>query len=359
MRRQFIIIFLLIFVYSLSSVELEFIDTVTLAGGGGDDFLKAPTPLVVTEQGYYLVPDYKDSDIKIFNLKGQFVKRIGRKGHGPNELIEPRACDYLDGRFIVLDMGRRAYLLYKTDEKSIIKETDMLLSVAMGNDIAMMKDDNILVAGYKADNKGKSWDYYTYNFKSKQYNYLLDIETKFGFDSYNAYRNAEKDLSAIGSGGYCDWWGNYAYFVWTGNLKIFKINLKTKEITSFGEKTDNYRTPVATERLKKALKELDRYAWANEIHKFSLIMGIYTNKKYFMLMYNRPIEKGEKLNSRMLQFYSHNGDFINEIKITDGSGCTLYISKDMNDDILYLVKLVRGNDGIEETYQVSRFKILD
>ena len=73
MKLQFISLLLLFLVCGLTAVELEFIDTVTLSGGGGDDFLKAPTPLAVTEDGYYLIPDYKDADIKIFDMKGQFV----------------------------------------------------------------------------------------------------------------------------------------------------------------------------------------------------------------------------------------------------------------------------------------------
>jgi hypothetical protein len=356
-KVEFISILLLALVSCLTAVELEFIDTITLTSGGGDNFLKAPTPLAVTEDGYYLVPDYKDADIKIFDLKGQFVRRVGSKGHGPNELIEPRGCDYLEGRFVVLDMGRRAYMLYTRDKESIIKETDMLRSIAMGNDIALMKDDKVLVSGYKADKNGKSWHCYTYDFNTRQFNYLVSTKTKFGFSSYNAYKNAEKDLSAIGSGGYCDWWGNHAYFVWTGNLKIFKINLKTGQITPFGKKTTNYRTPVATERLKKALKELNKIAWASEIHKFSLIKGLYTNRNYLMLMYDKPLEKDEEINSRMLQFYSLDGTFINETQITKASGCSLYVSKNSDDGILYMLKLVPGKDKVEESYQVTRFKI--
>lgn len=358
MKVLFISIFLLLLVSGLHAVELEVIDTITLTGGGGDDFLKAPTPLAVTEDGYYLVPDYKDADIKIFDLKGKFVKRVGSKGHGPNELIEPRGCDYLEGHFVVLDMGRRAYMLYTRDKDSIIKETNMLRSMAMGNDVALMKDDKVLLSGYKSDKDGNHWECFTYDFKTGQYRHLTTAETMFGFRSYKAYKNAEEDVSAIGSGGYCDWWGNHAYFVWTGNLKIFKINLKTGQIKTFGKKTANYRQPIATDRLKKALKELNKIAWASEIHKFSLIKGIYTNRNYLMLMYDKPLEKDEETNSRMLQFYSLDGTFINETQITKASGCSLYVSKNSDDGILYMLKLVPGKDEVEESYQVTRFKIV-
>jgi hypothetical protein len=358
MKRQIFSILLLLFVCGLPAVELEFIDTVTFTGGGEDDFLKAPAPFAVTEDGYYLVPDYKDADIKIFDLKGKFVKRVGRKGHGPNELIEPRESDYLEGRYIVLDMGRRAYMLYTRDKESIIKQTHMLRSMYMGNDVSLMKGDKVLLSGYKADKEGNHWECFTYDFKTDQYQHLATAETMFGFSSYKAYKNAEEDISAIGSGGYCDWWGDYAYLVWTGNLKIFAINLKSGQIKTFGKKTTNYRQPVATDRLKKALRERNTTEWGREINKFSQIMGLYTNRNYLLLMYNKPLEKGEAMNSRMLQFYSLDGVFINETQITEGSGCALYLSKDSNDGILYMLKWVPGKDELEEAYQVTRFKIV-
>ena len=358
MKRQIIAILLLILVSVLPAVELKFIDAVTLSSGGGDDFLKAPAPFAVTEDGFYLVPDYKDGDLKVFDLKGKFVKRVGRKGHGPNEFITPRECDYLEGRYVVLDMGRRAYMLYTRDKESIIKETNVRRSSYMGNDVALMGGDKVLLAGYKPDKDGNHWECFTYDFKTGQYNYLVNSETKFGFSSYRAYQQAREDIRPIGSAGYCDWWGDHAYLVWTGNLKILKINLKSKQITAFGKKTSHYRRPIATDRLKKALRERNTIAWKEESNKFSLIMGLYTNKNYLLLMFNKPLEKGEETNSRMLQFYSLDGTFLNETQITKGSGCTLYLSKAKDDGILYMMKWLPGKYEKDETYQITRFKIV-
>jgi hypothetical protein len=115
---------------------------------------------------------------------------------------------------------------------------------------------------------------------------------------------------------------------------------------------------IATDRLKKALKELNTTAWTKEMDKFSPIMGLYTNQNYLLLMYDKPLEKGEETNSRMLQFYSLDGTFINETQITKASGCSLYVSKDSDDGILYMLKWVPSKDEVEETYQVTRFKIV-
>ena len=112
MKRYTTIIFLLLFCVILPAIELKLIDTVTLVPGEGkDDFLAAAAPFAVTEDGLYLIPDYKAGDIKVYDMKGHFVKRAGRRGFGPNELIEPRESDYMNGCYIVLDMGGRQYTL--------------------------------------------------------------------------------------------------------------------------------------------------------------------------------------------------------------------------------------------------------
>jgi hypothetical protein len=357
-RLTIISILLLLAVNVLPAVQLEKIDTVTLSDGGGDDFLKAPALFAVTEDGLYLIPDRKDADIKVFDLKGKFVKRIGRKGHGPNEFINPMACDYLNRRYIVLDMGKRAYMLFGRDKRKFLKEIKTRRSIYMGKGLSLMKNDKLLLEGHITDKNGRAWQCYIYDFNSGQYEHLVPKETKYGFNSIKEYKKAHGDLSAIGTPGYCDWWGNYAYLVWLGNLKIFKINLKTKQFQTFGKKTDNYRQPAATDRLKKAYKSRDLKTWGKEMGKFSRIMGLYTNKNYLLLMYNKPKAESEKINSRMLQFYTLDGVYINELQITKNSGCSLYLSKDRDDGILYMIQWAPATDDSEEFYQMTRFKMV-
>jgi hypothetical protein len=132
--------------------------------------------------------------------------------------------------------------------------------------------------------------------------------------------------------------------------------MKTKEMVTFGKKTENYRQPMATERKKKALRERNLQVLGEESGKFSDIMGLYTNKNYLLLSYDRPLVKGEDVNSRMLQFYTLDGTFINELQITQGTGCALYLSKDRDDHVLYM--LHPGKDEDYQEYLISRFKII-
>jgi hypothetical protein len=341
----------------LPAVELKLIDTVTLAPGEGDNLLVSVAPFAVTEDGLYLVPDHRAGDIKVYDMKGRLVRRVGRKGFGPNELVEPRESDYLGGYYVVLDMGRRQFTLYQRDKKSFLKEIKQLRSIYMGNDVSMMTCDNVLIEGYIPGKDETHWKCYTYDFNTGKYNYLVSLATFYGFSSYKEYQKSRKDMDTIGSSGYCDWWGDYAYLVWRGNLKIFKINMKTKEMVTFGKKTENYRQPMATERKRKALRERNLQVLGEESGKISNIIGLYTNKNYLLLMYNKPRVKGEEVNSRMLQFYTLDGTFINELQITHGTGCVLFLSKDKNDDILYMIRPGENYD-VDETHLACRFRII-
>jgi hypothetical protein len=357
MKPIIISILILLLCSALPAVELELIDKVILSGGGGDDFIKLPAGFAVTEDGLYLVPDYKDGDLKVFNTQGMLVKRVGRKGPGPNEFISPARCDYLDRRFVVLDFGKRKYMLFTRDKESVVKETKVLPSVYMGNDVALMKGEKLLLAGWKPDKDGKGWECFSFDFKTEQYDHFLPTELKYGFKSVTAYKNARADIEPIGTSAYCDWWGDYAYFVWIGNLKVFKINMKTRRVETFGNKTTNYRQPAATAKLKKAYNTRNIEEWGKQINTFSLITGLITNKNYLLLMYEKPLSKGDNTQARMLQFYTLDGNFINEVLIPDGDKGAFYLNKD--DDILYQLKMVRVEDEeLEETARITRFRLL-
>jgi hypothetical protein len=358
MKQIITAILLVLFCTALPAVELKLIDTVILSGGGEDDFIKAVGAFAVTEDSLYLVLDLKDGDIKVFDLKGRFVRRMGGKGHGPGEFLQPRACDYLDRRFVVLDLDRRVYMLLTRDKESILKESKILRSIYMGNDLALMKDEKLLLAGYIPGKDGKEWGLFTYDFKNGHYDYLVPDWIKYGFQSAKAYESAREDTWAIGSSEYCDWWGDNAYLAWIGDLKVFKFDMKTRQIQIFGKKTGNYSQPVPSTQLTKTLKERNFDAYGKLRDNFSLLMGIFTNKNYLLLSYMKPKTKGQKINSRMLQFYTLDGAFINEVQITQGEGCGLYLSKDRDDDILYMLQIVYANDDeTEEKFKITRFKM--
>jgi hypothetical protein len=136
--------------------------------------------------------------------------------------------------------------------------------------------------------------------------------------------------------------------------------MKTREIQTFGKKTENYSQPMPSAQLKKAKKERNFDVYYKLRWKFSTIMGIFTNKNHLLVDYMKPKTEGQKINSRMLQFYTLEGKFINELQITNEEGCGLYLSKDRDDDILYMLQIVYAdNEETDEYFKVTRLNMVN
>jgi hypothetical protein len=189
----------------------------------------------------------------------------------------------------------------------------------------------------------------------------MRTHTRFGFDNVGDYKKNEDDISVIGIGGYCDWHRDHAYFVWKGDLNVHKININTKKRTTFGHKTANYRQPVATEKLKSLYgirSKLNEYV--EEIKKFSYVYGVFVTDDYIMTTYEKVLEPGEKYQERMLQFYTPDEKFINEVIIPCEGAGGIFFSKDKKNNILYLFrrKIIEKEDEDEELFLLSRYKLV-
>jgi hypothetical protein len=353
--------FILLIIPMLRAVQLKHIDTVYLKGSDEDDFIKVPSFFSVTEDGLCFVMDRKEADLKIFDSEGKMVKRIGRKGHGPNEFMNPDNCDYYQGQFLVQDLGSRKYSLFERDEENIVKEAAVFRPLYIGNDISLLGNGRALISGFTPGKKGKGWGGFIYNFRTKEITYLLRDMKKYGYSNVRDYKRNRKDISIIGSSGYCDWRGDYAYFLWKGNLKIHMVNMKTREIKTFGHKTANYRQPVVTDALKKAYGRVETINdYVKEAEKFSYAYGVFTTKDYVMTTYEKVLEPGEKYQERMMQFYTLDGKFINEVIVPCEGAGGIFFSKDKEDDILYLFrrKIIEKEDEDEELFLLSRYKLI-
>jgi hypothetical protein len=62
------------------------------------------------------VLDGNNFRVLVFDANGRFVRRIGRRGEGPGELIAPAGMTVMtDGTVVVSDDGRRAFSLFNSD----------------------------------------------------------------------------------------------------------------------------------------------------------------------------------------------------------------------------------------------------
>ena len=88
-----------------------------------------------------------------------------------------------------------------------------------------------------------------------QTTFLLPSYHKYGlksFDEYETKYHRKSDIRTIGIVVFFDIQGDDVYFVWEGDLKILKINMKSGKLVFFGKKPSHYIKPFATKEMSEA-----------------------------------------------------------------------------------------------------------
>ncbi len=341
-------VFFLLVATTLMSVDIKLIQKIPVSQG--KVILEGPVSLQVSDDDIIYITDLKAGSIKTFNQEGQFLSTWGTKGAGPKEFLFPFFSHYDNGLLAVMDFGKRKIIVLKKNGKAGLKEKMILPCRSAGDDI-ILRNGRVLVSGYILDENEKSFHLYSRSLtKEDDVIFLLPTEMKYGYKSYNEYRkksNNTIEFRALGPMCYCDVAGNHVYSVWQANLNIFKINLTTKKISTFGNTTANYHRPYATDRMEKARvtrnSKLD-----DEKKKMSFIKGLFVNNKYVFVYYDKaPYVEGKP--QSVLQFYTLDGKFLKEI-VTDNflsnlsffrkSDNTFFCSQRSknDDDSMYIMK---------------------
>ncbi len=326
------------------------------------EFPANPWSFCVTEDDVFIIPDYKEGNIKIYEKTGSslsLINIVGHKGYGSDELGEPAYCFYNkeNSRLGVIDFGLEKIFLYDRIGRSELKRTLVVNLPRLGDDIQVY-GDKLFISGDEYDRNGKPNSFYYIPISTKNGKtittgsptFLLPSYEKFGLNSWQEYQEKYVDepyIRIVGIDAWFDIQGDFAYFVWEGDLRIIKININSGERTSFGMRPANYIKPYATEEMKKSLKNYDIAGIERERAKMSHIKNIFTSSKYVLVIY-----KGPGSISR-LQFYDLGGQFINEVSIENQpEQSKMWFDKDK--DILYFLPVSKEE---RKDYFVSKYHI--
>lgn len=317
--------------------------------------LKFPISFCVTEDNLFLVVDFKGGDVKIYNSNGELINVLGRKGYGPDEFSKPLFCYYKNKKFILSDVGQRKFFIYERKKKLNFVRTDEISVTVVGDDLQL--DGNILyISGSKRTKEGKLHKFYTLHLDKKGHNtYYLPAYLKFGLASDNEYKTElfkKTDITTIGVRGLFDIHGNFAYYIWEGDLKIFSINLKTKEISIFGKKMPHYIKPYTSKKITNAFFSRQGNYVQKERSKMSYLKQIFTTEKHVMLIYTVPKKKEE--NFYMVQFYKMDGNFVEELALPGKASSTMWFDKKKND--LYTI-IFETVEDLDEYHYILKYKI--
>lgn len=347
---------------SLASIDIKLIRKFTLEQDE-KNFLIRPGSFLVTEDSMIFIIDCRAPNIKIFDNDGKLANVFGRKGLGPDEFIMPFYSAYQKPFIGIADFGRRRYFVYKRNGKSNMELKQTCLNQDMPTDIDFLNKGKFLVAGNKMDNNGKWQGLYIYDCDNNKCEFLLNHAKSYGYQSESDFqRDFYAELEYIGANQYIDWVGDTIYHTWTGDIKINKIDIKTKRITSFGKKTGNYVQPYSTPELIQAHLEKKRDYILSTRSKMTYVMDIFIiNSKTVGLVYVGPLKKNNGLNV-MLQFYTVAGEFIKEVEVLLNSKAGtsyelfFYFKKDAN---LYYVLETETSEEFDQVFNVYEYRITE
>jgi hypothetical protein len=360
-----IILYSFLFFYLLSSlyaIDIKLIRKFTLAQDE-KNFLIRPGSFFVTEDSMIFVIDCRASNIKIFDSDGKLANVFGRKGLGPDEFIMPFFSNYRQPFLALADLGRRRYFIYKRIGKSGLEMIKCCMNTDMPEDITLLADGKLLIIGNKLDKNGKWQNLYIYDCDSNKSDFLLSHAMSYGYKSESEFKKfLYTKLNYIGTNQCIDWVGDTIYYTCTGELKIYKIDIKTRGLTSFGKKTENYVPPYVTPEIEKAHNEKQSQIILEARSKMTYVRDIFiTNSKTLGLVYVGPLKKNTGLNV-MLQFYTVAGEFIKEVEVLLNSKAGtsyelfFYFRKDSN---LYYVLETETSEEFDQVFNVYEYRITE
>lgn len=99
-------------------------------GSINDETFFFPCRIRLDENDNIYVLDIKDYSVKIFNNHGKFIKKFGKEGQGPGELVNPFDFDvYPNGMVVILGVNDNKLVVFNNEDFVDIKTTLMPMRV--------------------------------------------------------------------------------------------------------------------------------------------------------------------------------------------------------------------------------------
>ena len=323
-------------------------------------FIQSAASIAVTEDNIIFLTDLKAGDIKIYDNTGTLLSVWGRKGAGPNEFLMPYYSDYKKGKLAMMDFGKRKIFILERKKKFNLEISKEMLCTGLGDDICL-HGDRLLISGYKVDKQGETHNLYTQNLNDGSVDFLLPIATKYGFKSYREFQNEDKRTrfySTLSRVGYCDWQGEHVYYVWQGDLKIFKIDVQSKKTIYFGNKTSHYVQPFVTKNMITARERRDRKTNTEVKSNMSIIIGLFVHNDYLGVMYTRVSKSKDSKPGPMLQFYTLDGKFLDEVEMPGYPSSSSFFRK--SDNTIFSVDIEgvdNENQDLDDKKYILKYEI--
>lgn len=113
------------------SYKLKLRKDLIIGNESSDQYLFGSINGIEVNDRYIFVCDSKMARVQVYDLKGRYVRTIGRKGNGPGEFLIPNAfCVSRNGNIYIHDVMRRRMIVF--DQEGNYKEDIRLEKILAG-----------------------------------------------------------------------------------------------------------------------------------------------------------------------------------------------------------------------------------
>lgn len=324
-------------------------------------FIASASDICVLEDESFVICDFKDQKILVYDQEGQYLTGWKKQGQGPGEYQGIWLTSYQAPYLAVADLRQPKILLYERTSKSDFKWIrDIPESGRTIKDFVLRDGELYFETAILHDER--FYSVHIRDLDAKNDEYLFPAAVRYGGrpdDDYLKYYEAEFSKTWGRAYSFIDVIDGYIYSTWIGDLRIFKIDRKTKKWTDFGQKPKNYR-PIKLDIRKpsaglNAAQVFEHYR--RESAKFSWIGGIFADHGFIGLLYITFADKESKWNV-FLQLYDLDGVFTKEFMLPSVFPIERYLRSfySRESGILYFLNMI-DEDSKEIEFEIIQFKI--
>lgn len=142
----------------------------------------------IDDQGRVFVVDEIDASVKVYDLQGNHIQQITRRGNGPGELHHPSGlCIMPDGRIVINAPSKHGYVVFN-DSLEFVEEVSLWLNNSPYH-VSPMTNNKLVACSYGGNPETEAeWQYAAiYNWGEADWETLLWIDSIV--ISYSEYEN--------------------------------------------------------------------------------------------------------------------------------------------------------------------------
>lgn len=293
----------------------------------------------------------------LYDQNGKLLKSWEAVGQGPGEYQGMLWNDYIKPFMGLFDPRVQKLLLFRRIGLSEFHWIEDIFPKSLHVQNFKFDKDKIVFDG-PVFYKNRYYFIQIRNLQNKKDEYYLPAAVRYGKKPSDDYKKPDGEFRRLWGPprSYIDAFDGYVYSAWIGMLNVIKIDMTTKEYTSFGQITKNYSQPKAWKVSMEDLKRASQWSEENR-PKFSWVTGVFADRDLVGLIYMNYNPK-KSCWEPILQNYDGDGIFMNEEKLAGVQDTYPRLRYDYSRDTgcLYVLNMKEFDSG-EVEFKILKYQI--